>query len=170
MSADLPSIHALTPEQRREAYDDAMERVAEESRQMASEVKARKPDPRSIHDYRGYNTMGLVCVLVVKHRTKPFSWEISRDGSYYPHTYLPFKPSIKQPESTQDFLLVVVPKWLAARAEIVGITLPLSPARPWTDEQRETWERLKRLRSIINTNIYFSKKRPASVLTRSAVA
>ena len=165
-----PSILSLPTAERRAEYDDAMARVKVAASEVARQHKARKPDPRSLHDYRGFHAMGMVCVLVVKHRDKPASAECSRDGSYYPHLYLPTSKSIVQPESTEDFLLVCVPKWLAQKAEIVGVTLPLSHARPWTDEQRETWRRLTRLRSTINTNIHFAKKRRASVLSRSATA
>jgi hypothetical protein len=170
MTAANLSIFALSPEDRRAEYAAAGERAMEAARDAAAEHKARKPDPRSIHDYRGYHTIGLVCVLVVKHRDKPASIECSRDGSAYPHIYLPTSKSIMQPETTDDFALICVPKWLAQKAELVGVTLPLSAARPWTDEQRKTWERLKQIHSTINTNIYFAKKRPASVLSRSAVA
>jgi hypothetical protein len=164
----LPRIFDLPPDERRDAHDDAMARATEAQREAAREHKARKPDPRSIHDYRGYNTMRMVCVLVARHAPKPASFDCSRDGSRYPRIYLPFSKCIEQPESTDDFLLVCVPKWLAEKVELMGVT-PLLVG-DFTDSQRETWNRLRDLRVGINSKIYFAKKRPASVLSRSAVA
>lgn len=167
---ERPSIFGLTAAERRAAYDEASERAMEAARAAALAYKSKHaPDPLA-QQYRLWNTMGMVCVLVVKHRDKPASIEISRDGSYYPHTYLPTSKMIVQPESVDQFVLAVVPKWLAQRAELMGITLPLSPARPWTDEQRAAWERLGRLRSSINTRIYSARKRIASNFTRNQVA
>jgi hypothetical protein len=171
-TATRTRIFDLPPDERREAYDDAMERVMDAARESAAEYKARKPDPRSIHDYRGYHTMRMVCVLVVKSsRAYPNSVQCTRDGTGAPF-YIPNSKKIAQPESTDDFLLCVIPKWLADvdHLALQGVTPELCAERPWTDAQRDVWERLTRARSIINTNIYFAKKRPASVLSRSAVA
>lgn len=148
------------PESERRALCDRADAAAMEvGMQAAAEYKARKPDPRA-QQYRIWRTMDMGCVLVVKHRDKTNSIEISRDGSYYPHTYLPTSKIIVQPESTKEFILAVVPKWLAHRAELSGVTLPLSPARPWLDEQRETWRRLDNLRMSINTRIRNAGRTP----------
>lgn len=169
-TATSTHIFALSPDHRRAVYDEAAERVADEARDIVAETKARKSDPRSIHDYRAYNTMGLVCVLVVKHRKKPSSLECSRDGSAYPHIYLPTSKSIVEPETTDDFALISVPKWLAQKAELIGVTLSLSSARPWTDSQRETWKSLSNLRMGINSKIHFAKRRAASNISRGNAA
>jgi hypothetical protein len=170
MPSTAPSIHSLPPDERRAEYAAASDRAMEAAMDAAREYKARKPDPRSVHDYRGWHTMGLVCVLVVQHQPKPASIECSRDGGHYTHLYLPFSKIILQPETTDDFALVVIPKWLAQKANLMGVTPALSDARPWTDVQQKTWDGLGRLRSTINTKIYYANRRPASVLSRSAVA
>lgn len=171
-TAHRTRIFDLPPEERREAYDDAMARVTEAQREASRDFKARKVDPRSLHDYRGYNTMRMDCVLVVRtSRPFPNSVQCTRNGAG-PAFYIPNSKKIAQPESTDDFLLCVIPKWLADKAHLnlQGVTPELCAERPWTDAQRELWGRLKQLRSTINTNIYFAKRRPASVLSRSAVA
>jgi hypothetical protein len=161
-TATLPRIHELPPAERQAAYDMAAARVMECQRELSAAHKARKPDPRSIHDYRGYRTMGLVCVLVVKHQPKPASIECSRDGSAYPRIYLPTSKSILQPETTDDFALICLPKWLARKAELTGVTPELCEARPWTDAQRETWDALRKLHLSINGKIYFANRRSSS--------
>lgn len=142
---------------------------AEHAELRAKRNQNKNPDARTAVHYRTWQTMGLVCVLVVKHRDKIASIECSRDGSYYPHIYLPTSKIVPQPEATDEFILACVPKWLAQRAELLGITLPLSPARHWTDEQHATWERLGRLRTSINTRIYFAHRRRSN-FKRSEVA
>src|ERR1700738_456184 len=110
-TATLPSVFALAPDERRAIYDDAAERAMDAAHEAAVASKARnKPDPRA-NDYLEYRARGLVCVLVVKHQDKPASFDCSRDGAPFPHVYLPFSRSVMQPESTEDFLLVCVPKW-----------------------------------------------------------
>lgn len=169
-TATLPHIHALPPADRRVAYDMAMQRVMDAVHEASAAHKARRPDPRSIHHYRIWRTMGLVCVLVVKHQPKPASIECSHDGGTYPRIYLPTSKSIIQPETTGEFALICLPKWLAQKAGLMGVTPELCADQPWTDEQRETWSALQRLRLSINTKIYSANKRSASVLSRSAVA
>ena len=168
MTPPLPSIFALSPDERREAYDDAMERVTEASREIVAETKARKPDPRSIHDYRGYNTMGMVCVLLTRRSPKPASFDCSRNGAAYPRIYLPFSKCIEQPESTDDFLIVCMPKWLAKNAELLGVTPEL--VGDWTDAQRALWESLGRLALSINTRIVNAKRRSRAKLPFGATA
>jgi hypothetical protein len=166
----LPHVFTLSAAERAAEYATALDRIMDAQREESAAHRAREPDRRSIHDYRAYLTTGLVCALVVKHGNKPASFECSRDGGTYARFYLPLSRIVAQPETTDDFLLVCLPKWLAQKAELVGVTLPLSSARPWTDQQRAGWDRLARLRSIINTKICLSKKRPASVLSRRDVA
>jgi hypothetical protein len=177
-TATLPRIHDLPPAERQAEYDAALERVKAASRQIAAERNARKPDPRSILDYRAWRTMRMVCILVVKHRDKPASFEVSRAGSW-PHIYLPIRKTIVQPESTSEFIVAVIPKafltWLASQPDapkgvdqLLGVTPDLEGE--WTDAQRETWSALRRLRLSINSKIYTANRRSPSVLSRSAVA
>jgi hypothetical protein len=171
MSTDtLPHIFSLSPEERRKVYDEAAERAMEAVREMAAEHKARKIDPRSIHDYRAWHTMRMVCILVVKHRDKAASVEVLRDGGAFPHIYLPTSKMIRQPECTEDFVLAVIPKWLAQKAELQGVAPELCAERPWTDEQRAAWKSLSVARLNINTKIYFAKKRPHSLISRGDAA
>ena len=175
-TATLPRIFDLPPDERRAAYDAAAARVAEASREASASFKAREPDPRSVHDYRIYNTMRMVCILVVKHRDRVNSIEVSRDGGGAPHAFIDPKKMIVQPESEGEFVLALVGRGLSQwiyekqRVNLLAITPPLADGIEWTDEQRKTWTRLETLRSSINSKIYFAKKRPASVLSRSAVA
>jgi hypothetical protein len=171
MSTDaLPHVFSLPPEERRKVYADAADRAMEAAHEAAAEHKARKIDPRSIHDYRAWHTMRMVCVLVVKHRDRAASIEVSRDGGAFPHIYLPTSKMIRQPESTEDFVLAVIPKWLAQKAELQGVAPELCAGRPWTDEQRAAWKSLSNTRLSINTKIYFAKKRPSSSISRGNAA
>jgi hypothetical protein len=164
----LPRIHDLAADQRQAHYDAAQERVRAASREIVAATKARKPDPRSAQDYRGYNTMRLVCVLVATNgRPSTASIGCTRDGTG-PRIFLPISRLIAQPESTEEFLLAVIPKWLAEKTGLMGVTSDL--VGDWTDAQRETWRVLRDARMSINSKIYSAKKRPASVLSRSAVA
>jgi hypothetical protein len=178
----LPRIQDLPDDERRAAYEDAAERVAEAGRQESAAHKSRKIDPRGAQDYRTYHTMDLVCVQVVQHRRGPASIGVSRDGSSYPYVYLPDSRTIILPESTGEFILALIPRplvewlerkeWIAGQRmrELFGITLPLSPARPWTKEQCATWEELTRIRMQINTKIQTANKRPTMNLSRRDVA
>lgn len=129
------------------------------AREAAIAHNARKADPRSIHDYRAWNTMRLVCALTVRtSRPFPASIECMRGTERF---YLPKSKIIEQPESTGEFALVCLPKWLAGKTGLMATTPEL--AGEWTDEQRQIWERLTRLRSAINSNIYYAKRRPSAI-------
>lgn len=176
MHSAAPSIFSLPPEEKRKAYDEALERCDAEQRRASAEYKARKaapPDPRA-DNYLTWKDQRKVCVLVVKHQPKPASIECSRDGSYYPPIYLANSESEPQPESTSDFVLTIVPKWLAKKTDLAGIVLPLSRARPWTDEQAATWARLDRIRDSINRRIQTARapqiKGRELTLTRNGAA
>lgn len=169
-TATLPRIQDLSPADRKSAYELAAKRAMDAAHEMAVAHNARKVDPRSILDYRVWKTMGMVCVLVVKHRDRTASTEVSRDGNYAPHVYLPTSKQIAQPESTKEFLLICIPKWLAERSELMGVTPDLCDVRPWTDAQRQTWSTLRNARLRINSKIYTANRRSPSVLSRSAVA
>lgn len=188
MRGTAPSIHSLSPEQRREAYDAASDRAMDAVRDMAAERKARKPDPRAEH-YLTWKDQGRVCVLVVKHRKCMNSYEVSRDGVILrdQHIFLPDSKTIVLEESTGDFLLALFPRsfvrwletkdggkdWTAAQRfkETFGVTLPLNRARPWTPQQIATWKRLESLRSSINYRIQTARlpdfKRRTLTLTRN---
>lgn len=156
----------LTRPERSAAYNAAVDRVAAVSREMVAEVKARKPDPRSIHDYRSYLTMGLVCVLVVKHRDREASIECSINGNSSVHIFLPTKLCIVQPDGVGEFLLICVPKWLAQRAGLAGVTRDLTDARAWTKTDLEAWETLRKIRLGVNSKIYNANRRTSSNISK----
>jgi hypothetical protein len=181
-SPPLPSVFSLPPAERRQAYDAAHERAMEAAHEAAVASKARnKPDPHA-GDYLAWRTMGMVCVLVVKHRDKPASFECSRDGGPYRHLYLPFSQLVPLPESDGEFLLALLPRPWVNRIEkkdfagaqplreLFGVTLPLSAAQPWTDEQCATWERLGNRRLSINSRIQSAKARSISNISRTNAA
>lgn len=166
-----PSIFSLSPAEKRIAYDEAYARVVEAASEAARQHKARKPDPYA-NEYYFWKRARYACVLVVKHAVKPASFEISRDGGSYHHIYLPFSQIGKTlAESDGDFLMALVSRrWVdfivakdfekgSRLRELLGITLPLSHATHWTEEQCATWDRLSKRRVSINTRIQSAKMR-----------
>src|SRR6266536_1883139 len=120
---------------RAEKFDAALGMVREALSEAAVDHRSRKADPRSVLDYRAWRTMGLVCVLVVKHQDKPSSIECSLDGDSRPRLYIPNSKRIALPESTDDFALTLLPKWLCEKSGLMGVTPDL--VGEWTDEQRK---------------------------------
>lgn len=154
-------------EENRARGDAAEARLRETVREIAAAAKATKPDPRGVLTYRTYQTMGLVCVLVVRHRDGQASFHCSKSGNDLRFN-LAFSKCIREPESTDDFLLICIPKWIAQDRGLMGVTPPLDGE--WTDEQRAIWGRLTRARGTINTRIHYANRLRASNFRRSEVA
>ncbi len=164
-----PSIFSLKPDERRAEYAAAGERAMAAARTMAAEHNARKPDAYE-GEYLAWRALGLVCILVVKHRDASASFEISRDGAGA-RIYLPKSKTITLAESDGDFLLALIPrsfvKWICIKdpaaggrfRELFGVTLPLAADRAWTSAECETWTRLDRRRTTINVKIQTAKNR-----------
>jgi hypothetical protein len=164
-----PKIHELPDDERRAAYDAAFERAMDAARTASAAHKARKPDPRSISDYRAWRTMKMVCVLLVKHQDRAASIECSTDGSSA-RIYIPTKQHILLPESVAEFALMLLPKWLAENRKLMGVTAELSPDRTWTSADIEQWRELSRQRMSINTKIHYANRRAPSNISRSNAA
>lgn len=145
------------------------------------EAKAEPRDPRA-DNYLTWKSERKFCVLVVRHRPRPKSFAVTRDGSGHPNIFLPFSRTDELTESDADFLLAVFAlpfvEWMETKdggkdyvaaqryRELFGVTLPLSAARPWTAEQIATWERLDKLRSSINWRIQAARTTPRKVYSR----
>lgn len=157
----------LTRERRLEI---AGEVVGAAMKERAREFNARKPDPRSIADYTAWRTMGLVCVQVMKHSDRAASIECSRDGDAAGRIFLPTSKSIVQSDSVGDFLLICVPKWLAVKTELIGVTPDLSEARVWTKADVAAWNSLRNTRMSINTRIQRKHHKSTSNISRSNAA
>ncbi|MGY3607631.1 MULTISPECIES: hypothetical protein [unclassified Bradyrhizobium] len=153
-----------------EKFDIALGMVKAALHEAAVEFKSAKRDTRSAVTYRSWHAASLVCVLLVKHQDKLTSIECSRDGAERPRIYVPIKQSTILPESAGEFVLMLLPKWLAVRAELMGVTPDLSPDRAWTSADIDQWDTLRRLRLRINTKIYFARRRPTSNISRSDAA
>jgi hypothetical protein len=165
-----PKIHELTHAERRVAYDDALERAKAAAHKASTAHKARTPDPRSSSDYRAWKTMKMVCVLLVKHQDKAASIECSKDGASRPRIFIPNKKHILLPESDGEFVLMLLPKWLAQKAELMGVTAGLSPDRTWTSAEVDQWRSLSSLRLSVNTKIHSANRRTPSNISRSNAA
>ena len=114
--------------------------------------------------------MKMVCVLLVKHQDKTASIECSKDGSTGARIYIPNKQHIILPESAGEFALMLVPKWLAQKTGLMGISADLTADRAWTSADVDQWRALGRLRLSINTKIYFANRRAPSNISRSNAA
>lgn len=164
-----PHIFSLSPEERCAEYDAASERAMAAALEIAAEHNARKPDPHA-GEYLSWRVMGMVCILVVKHRDLSASFEISRDGAGA-RIYMPKSKVMPLVESDGDFMLALLPrsfvKWIGIKdpsagarfRELFGVTMPLAADRVWTDAECETWTRLDRRRSTINVKIQTAKHR-----------
>lgn len=153
------TIFDLSPEDRAAEYEAARECVRETSREMVQGVMARKPDPRSAYDYRVWHDSGYVAVLVAQHVGRTTSLEVSPNGGRK-RAFLTSDPRkvMIQPESDNDFLLIALPRSLAKwvlerqRVNLLGVTPDLIVG-DYTDEQRETWARLRKTCETINIRI-----------------
>jgi hypothetical protein len=126
-------------------------------------VPAKRDDPRTDFDYRSYRSIGYVCVLVVKqadHRENPTTLRVGRTLSSEPQ-FLGPKNSILLPESEGRFSLALMPAWLVKRAGLSTYPLHLDEDDPaWTEQERETWSRLRQVCYSVNSRIRNSNRRP----------
>lgn len=154
--------------------DRALAAADAEAGRIAQEFKARKPDPRSPADYKAYRTMSLFAVPVVKHSDRPRSIEISRDGNDIgKHAFLAPRRISIQPESSDQLLLILVPrglaKWAAEAQSVNLFAVPPDLIGDWSDDDRKTWSHLKALASHINVRIHSAHHR-RSLMTREQAA
>jgi hypothetical protein len=168
----------LPPAERQAAVERALEGVREEVKRLSAQKKLAKPDPRSVYDYLIYRKMRLICALVVKHSDRAATIELSRDGSAGRHAFINPRKLHIQPESTDRFLLILLPRplatWVKDKQEVNLFATPpdLDAAGSWTDDDLKSWGRLRRWSDIINTRIDIAKLRAKrrALLTRDQAA
>lgn len=125
-------------------------------------VPEKRDDPRTDFDYRSYQTMKFVCVIVIKlpdDRQNPPSLKVGRIGVPSEPHYLGSKNSILMPESEGRFVLALIPDWLQQRTKLPTYGLALDEGPEFTDEEREIWERLRKVCSSINSRIRNANRR-----------
>lgn len=168
----------ITPEGRA-AIGAPTEAAADRARAMLLLATVRKPlvpakrdDPRSDFDYRSYKSMGYVCTLVIRQpdpRDDPKTVRVGRSLTSEPQ-YLGPRNAILQPESEGRFVLALVPGWMVRpiNQSQLSCRLPAFSSCPmpldesdesFTDEERELWERLRRICSSINSRIRNANRR-----------
>jgi hypothetical protein len=144
-----------------------------EFRQLCADYAKRKAlnpvkrdDPRTDFDYRAYKTMRYVCTLVFRqpdNRPVKQTVRVGKSPNSDPQ-FLGPRNSIIQPESTERFVLTLVPDWMTRPikkkfgdfkpAPFTTYPLPLDETDPaFTDEERETWARLSSVCFSINSRI-----------------
>lgn len=125
----------------------------------------KRDDPRTDFDYRTYKTMRYVCTLVFRQQDNRAVKQTTRVGKTLTGDpqFLGPRNSIIQPESTERFVLTLVPDWMTRPIKKFGdlkpapfstYPLPLDETdSAFTDEERETWARLSRVCFSINSRI-----------------
>jgi hypothetical protein len=125
----------------------------------------KRNDPRTDFDYRSWKTMGWRCTLVFRQRDDRAvkrSVRVGKTPTSEPQ-FLGAKNSTIQPESTERFVLAVVPDWMTRPIKKYGefkpapfttYPLPLDETdTSFTDEERETWRRLSGVCFSVNSRI-----------------
>jgi hypothetical protein len=125
----------------------------------------KRDDPRTDFDYRSWKTMGWRCTLVFRQQDDRAVKKTVRVGQM-PNSdpqFLGPRNSNIQPESTERFVLAVVPDWMTLPIRKFGdfkpapfttYPLPLDETDPaFTAEDRETWDRLRSVCFSINSRI-----------------
>lgn len=112
--------------------------------------------------YRNYRTMGVAAVPIVRMRAEPTvrgDVYASRDGSTRKRFFIDPKRMIDQPESGDNLILTLLPKWLCSSiskrfpgVNLLGVT-PELVGDNWTDGDRKKWESLTNRARSINTRI-----------------
>jgi hypothetical protein len=143
-----------------------------EFRQMCERLAKRKAlepvkrnDPRTDFDYRSWKTMGWRCTLVFRQQDNRAVKKTVRVGRM-PTSEAQFlgpRNSTIQPESTERFVLTLVPDWMTRPIKKFGefklapfttYPLPLDEFDPaFTADDRETWDRLRNVCFSINSRI-----------------
>lgn len=122
----------------------------------------RRDDPRTDFDYRSYRANKFACTLLVKQpdpREKQPTLRVGRSLRDDPQ-YLGSRNSIIQPESEGRFVLTIMPDFIIRRAMLPTYPLPLDETDPeFTDEERETWLRLRHVCIAINSRIQNANRR-----------
>jgi hypothetical protein len=125
----------------------------------------KRDDPRTDFDYRSWKTMNWRCTLVFRQKDDRAVKQTVRVGrmSTSEPQFLGPRNSIIQPESTERFVLTLVPDWMTRPIKKFGdnkpapfttYPLPLDETDPaFTAEDRETWARLSRVCFSINSRI-----------------
>lgn len=112
-------------------------------------------DPRTDFDYRSYKSMNYACVLAVKQpdaRVAPATIRVGRSLNSEPQ-FLGQKNAIVLAESQDPFVLAVMPKWLITRTLLPTCPFALPEEEPWSDAERELWNRLREVCMSVNTRI-----------------
>lgn len=135
-------------------------------------VPAKRDDPRTAAEYTAWNLKPKwACTLVVRQpdaRHQPRSIRVGRTLTSEAQ-YLGSNNANVQPESTDRFVLAVVPEWMTRPIKKAGgVTAPaifstwplaLDESDPnFTDEDRETWLRLRQVCASINSRIRIAGK------------
>jgi hypothetical protein len=154
------------------AMSEREERRAETQRICAEILKTmaleppKQKDPRTDFDYRSYKTMGYVCTLVFRQRDdRPVKTtvRVGRTLKSDPQ-FLGPRNSIIQPESTDKFVLAVVPEWMTRPIKKPGCVfappifttypLPIDETDPnFTYGDRAEWKHLSDVCFSINSRI-----------------
>lgn len=134
-------------------------------------IPAKRNDPRTDFDYRSYRAQRLVCTLVIKQpdpRHNPQTVRVGRTLTS-PAQHLGPRNSNIQPESEGRFVLTLVPDWMTrAMWKDGNYVAPIFSANPFpldetdpdfTDEERATWNRLRRVCQSINSRIRSAGRR-----------
>ncbi len=160
------------------------EKQRAELRQVCADYAKRKAlappkrdDPRTDFDYRSWKTMGWRCTLVFRQhddRDVKRSVRVGRMPNSEPQ-YLGPRNSNIQPESTERFVLTLVPDWMTRPIKKFGefkpapfttYPLPLDETDPaFTAEDRATWDRLSGVCFSINSRIRRAGSRQHERLT-----
>ncbi len=122
---------------------------------------AKRNDPRTDFDYRSYRACGYVCTLVMKQidgRYNPVTVRVGKTLTSDPQFLGPNNSIVLEAEGR--FVLAVMPKWLLGRAAFSTYPLPLDETDPeFSDVERETWERLRRVCQSVNSRIKTAGRR-----------
>lgn len=116
----------------------------------------KRDDTRTDFDYRSYRSMKYACTLLIKQpdfRENPPTLRVGKSLRSDPQ-YLGPKNSIVQPESAGRFVLVLMPDFIIRRALLQTYPRQLDETDDdFTDDERETWSRLRSVCIAINSRI-----------------
>lgn len=117
----------------------------------------RDQDPRTDFDYRSYKACGYVCTLVVRQPDDRPGANTIRVGKTLDSEkqFLGPNNSIVLPECEgTPFVLALMPDWLVRRTGFSTYPLALDETDTrWSAEDRETWDRLRRVCQSVNVRI-----------------
>lgn len=160
-------FHDASDSERKLMLDCAQDAVRETAAAMAEQHKRRKVDPRSPADYKAWKTMKMVAVPLVKRGDKPASIEAAMGGSAAPRVFLPNSQMLIQPESRDQFVLAVIPKWLAQARNLMGVPGEIEDTA--TSSEKAAWSAIQNTAMSINVRISNANYR-RSIMTRNHAA